>query len=81
MVMMKPVIWARWAAAAALALWSMGNERKARSERDAMAGRKAQTEQRLRAQYTALDTKLGQLSAIGAYVSQQMAVFTNSSKS
>ena len=36
------------AAATALALWSMGNERKARSERDAMAGRKAQTEQRLR---------------------------------
>ena len=43
--------------------------------------RLAQTEQRLRAQYTALDTKLGQLSAISAYVSQQMAVFTNSSKS
>lgn len=36
------------AVAAALALWVAGGERKARSERDAMAARKLQTEQRLR---------------------------------
>jgi hypothetical protein len=36
------------AAATALTLWSTAGERKARSERDVEAGRKAQTEQRLR---------------------------------
>ena len=50
-------------------------------QQERLETRLAQTEQRLRAQYTALDTRLGQLSAISAYVSQQMAVFTNSTKS
>ena len=49
-------------------------------QQDSLEVRLAQTEQRLRAQYTALDTQMGQLSAISAYVTQQMAVFTNSSK-
>lgn len=52
-----------------------------RDQQSALETRLQQTEQRLRAQYTALDTKLGQLSAISAYVSQQMAMFTNNSKS
>lgn len=49
-------------------------------QQDRLEVRLAQTEKRLLAQYTALDTKLGQLSAISAYVSQQMQMFTNSSK-
>ena len=50
-----------------------------RDQQASLETRLAQTEQRLRAQYTALDTKLGQLSAISAYVTQQMAMFTNNS--
>jgi len=50
-------------------------------QQDSLQTRLAQTEQRLRAQYTALDAKLGQLSAISAYVTQQMAMLTKSSSS
>jgi flagellar hook-associated protein 2 len=39
------------------------------------------TEKRLRAQYTALDAMMGKLSGLSEYVSQQMAMFTNSNKS
>lgn len=52
-----------------------------RDQQERLETRLLQTEQRLRAQYTALDSKLGQLSAISAYVTQQMAMFTNSAKS
>lgn len=50
-------------------------------QQDTLEARLAKTEERLRAQYTALDVKMGQLSAISAYVTQQMAMFTNSAKS
>ncbi len=42
--------------------------------------RVAQTEKRLRAQYTALDATLGRMSGLSSYVTQQMAMFTNSTK-
>lgn len=42
--------------------------------------RVAQIEKRLRAQYTALDATLGRMSGLSSYVTQQMAMFTNSSK-
>ena len=42
--------------------------------------RVAQTEKRLRAQYTALDATLGRLSGLSGYVTQQMAMFTNGTK-
>ncbi len=42
--------------------------------------RVAQTEKRLRAQYTALDATLGRLSGLSSYVTQQMTMFTNSTK-
>ena len=42
--------------------------------------RVAQTEKRLRAQYTALDATLGRMSGLSQYVTQQMAMFTNSTK-
>ena len=40
--------------------------------------RVAQTEARLRKQYTALDAQMGQLQSLSSYVTQQMAVLTNS---
>lgn len=40
--------------------------------------RVANTEQRLLRQYSALDTRMGQLSGLSAYVTQQMAMLTNS---
>ncbi len=39
--------------------------------------RAAQTEKRLRAQYTALDATLGRLSSLSSYVTQQMNVLNN----
>jgi flagellar hook-associated protein 2 len=42
--------------------------------------RVAQIEKRLRAQYTALDATLGRMSGLSSYVTQQMAMFTNSTK-
>ena len=48
---------------------------------DAMELRVAATEKRLRAQYTALDEMMGKLSSLSASVTQQMAMFNNSSKS
>lgn len=42
--------------------------------------RVARTEQRLLRQYSALDTSLNKLNGLGSYVSQQMAVWSNSSK-
>lgn len=47
-------------------------------QQDQLETRVAQTEKRLRAQYTALDTTLGKLSGLSSYVTQQMAVFTAS---
>lgn len=43
-----------------------------------LEARVAQTEARLRRQYTALDTQMGQLQSLSTYVTQQMAVLTNS---
>lgn len=45
---------------------------------DALSDRIAMTEQRLRAQYTALDKQMGQLSGLQGYVTQQIAVFNKS---
>lgn len=50
-------------------------------QQDALEVRVAQTETRLRAQYTALDTTLGQLSSMSNYVTQQIAAWNTSSKS
>jgi len=43
-----------------------------------LEGRVALTEARLRKQYTALDTQMGQLQSLSNYVTQQMAVLNNS---
>jgi flagellar hook-associated protein 2 len=48
------------------------------SDQDRIERRVEQTEKRLRAQYTALDTTLGRLSGISSYVSQQMAMLNAS---
>ncbi|MFZ2649249.1 MAG: flagellar filament capping protein FliD [Burkholderiaceae bacterium] len=40
-------------------------------------GRIAQVEKRLRAQYTALDRQMGQLTSLSGYITQQLAVFNN----
>ncbi len=48
------------------------------SDQDRLELRLGQVEQRLRAQYTALDTTLGRLSGISSYVTQQMAMLNNS---
>jgi flagellar hook-associated protein 2 len=37
----------------------------------------AQTEKRLRAQYTALDTTMGRLTGLSSYITQQIAQFNN----
>jgi flagellar hook-associated protein 2 len=42
--------------------------------------RVAQTEARLRKQYTALDAQMGQLQSLSSYVTQQMSILSNSSK-
>jgi len=39
--------------------------------------RVAQTEERLRKQYTALDTKMGQLQGLSSYITQQITLFNN----
>ena len=39
----------------------------------------AQTEKRLRAQYTALDTTMGRLTGLSSYITQQLAQYNNSS--
>jgi flagellar hook-associated protein 2 len=49
-------------------------------QQDRLDQRAAQTEKRLRAQYTALDATIGQMSGLSQYVTQQMAIFTNSTK-
>ena len=43
-----------------------------------LENRVSQTEARLRKQYTALDTQMGQLQSLSSYVTQQMAVLANS---
>ncbi|HEX6017414.1 MAG TPA: flagellar filament capping protein FliD [Burkholderiaceae bacterium] len=43
--------------------------------------RVTQTEARLRKQYTALDAQMGQLQSLSTYVTQQMTLLTNNSKS
>ncbi|HTP71715.1 MAG TPA: flagellar filament capping protein FliD [Burkholderiaceae bacterium] len=43
--------------------------------------RVSQTEDRLRKQYTALDAQMGQLQSLSTYVTQQMSILSNSSKS
>jgi flagellar hook-associated protein 2 len=43
----------------------------------ALEQRVAQTEARLRAQYTALDAKMGQLTGLSSYVTQQMNLLNN----
>lgn len=48
-------------------------------QQDSLENRLAQTQRRLLAQYTALDARLGQMSALSAYVTQQMAMLMNSS--
>jgi flagellar hook-associated protein 2 len=50
------------------------------AQQDALDQRATQTEARLHAQYTALDVTIGQMSSLSQYVTQQMAIFTNSSK-
>ncbi|MEO8123567.1 MAG: flagellar filament capping protein FliD [Burkholderiales bacterium] len=47
------------------------------SDQDRLEQRVEQTEIRLRAQYTALDTTLGRLSGISSYVTQQMAMLNS----
>lgn len=42
--------------------------------------RVAQTEARLRKQYTALDAQMGQLQSLSTYVTQQMSILSNSTK-
>jgi flagellar hook-associated protein 2 len=42
--------------------------------------RVTQTEARLRKQYTALDTQMGQLQSLSTYVTQQMAILANNTK-
>jgi flagellar hook-associated protein 2 len=39
--------------------------------------RVSQTEARLRKQYTALDTKMGELQSLSSYVSQQVALLNS----
>lgn len=46
---------------------------------EAMEDRLANTEERLRAQYQALDTNMAKLNALSSYVSQQMSMLTSSS--
>jgi hypothetical protein len=43
-----------------------------------LENRVTQTEARLRKQYTALDTQMGQLQSLSSYVTQQMAMLNNS---
>lgn len=56
------------------------NARLARNSKsqDALQTRLAQTEARLRAQYTALDTKMGQLNGLSTYITQQIAQMNKS---
>ena len=49
------------------------------SEQDKVNDRAAVVEKRLRAQYTALDAKMGQLTALNSYISQQVAAWYKSS--
>jgi len=52
-----------------------------KAQQDALELRVAQTEKRLRAQYTALDATLGKLTALSGYVTQQMAALAASNNS
>ena len=45
------------------------------ADQDTLTARIAQTEKRLRAQYTALDTKLGTLNGLSSYMTQQIAQY------
>ncbi len=49
-----------------------------RTEQDRFNDRMAMVEARLRAQYTALDSKMAQLSGLSAYVTQQVQLLNNS---
>jgi len=46
-----------------------------KSQQDKLTDRVAQTEKRLRAQYTALDTQMASLNGLSSYVTQQIAQF------
>jgi flagellar hook-associated protein 2 len=46
-----------------------------KSQQDKLSDRVAQTEKRLRAQYTALDTQMATLNGLSSYVTQQIAQF------
>jgi flagellar hook-associated protein 2 len=48
------------------------------AEQDKVNDRAAVVEKRLRAQYTALDTKMGSLSALNSYISQQVSQWNKS---
>jgi flagellar hook-associated protein 2 len=54
---------------------SISRNEKRRAE---LENRVTQTESRLRKQYTALDTQMGQLQSLSSYVTQQMAMLNNS---
>jgi flagellar hook-associated protein 2 len=49
-----------------------------KSQQEKLTDRIAQTEKRLRAQYTALDTQMATLSGLSSYVTQQIAQFNRS---
>jgi flagellar hook-associated protein 2 len=48
-----------------------------KDRQDSLTDRIAMTEKRLRAQYTALDRQMGQLSSLSGYITQQIAAFSN----
>ena len=50
------------------------------AQQDKLEQRVAQTEKRLRAQYTALDATLGRLSGLGSYVTQQFQAFNSNNR-
>lgn len=50
------------------------------NEQDKFAARLDSVEARLRAQYSALDARMGQLAALSAYMTQQTAMWSNNSK-
>jgi flagellar hook-associated protein 2 len=50
-----------------------------KNQQDKLTDRVAQTEKRLRAQYTALDTQMASLNGLSSYVTQQIAQFNRTS--
>jgi flagellar hook-associated protein 2 len=80
----------RWKSLADAALSTSGtfktrtnslNDRLSRNgkSQDALQMRLAQTESRMRAQYTALDTKMSQLNNLSSYMTQQIAQYNKTS--